>query len=72
MSQILIDGITNVAFGNGVVRIDCVMAGPNNEMRPSGTLLIPGQQAGLIINRLVKAMQELQRKQQEQTPSQAN
>ena len=72
MSQILIDGIANVTFAGGIVRVDCVMAGPNNEQRPSGTLLIPGQQAGPILNALVNAMNELQRKQQEQQAGEAN
>lgn len=70
MSQILIDAITNVTVANGVVRVDCVAIGPNDEQRPSGTLLIPGFQAGAVLNALVNAVQELQRKQQEQaTPA---
>ncbi len=70
MSQILIDSITNVTLANGVVRVDCVAAGPNNEQRSSGTLLSPGPQAGAVLNALINAVQELQRKQQEQaTPA---
>jgi hypothetical protein len=67
MSQILVDAITNVTLANGVVRVDCVATGPDNEQRPSGTLLIPAPQAGVVLNALINAMQELQRKQQEQT-----
>jgi hypothetical protein len=66
MSQILIDAISNVTVANGLVRVDCVSVGPNNEQRPSGTLLIPGPQIGPVLNALVNAMKELQRKQQEQ------
>ena len=66
MSQILIDAVSNVTLANGVVRVDCVIIGPNDEQRPSGTLLIPGLQAGAVLNALVNALQELQRKQQEQ------
>ena len=70
MSQILIDAISNVTIAGGLVRVDCVALGPNNEQRPSGTLLIPGPQAGAVLNALVNAMKELQRKQQEQaTPA---
>lgn len=65
MSQILIDGITNVTFAHGLVRVECVAAGPNSEQRPSGTLLIPGPQAAPILKALANALQELQRKQQE-------
>ena len=67
MSQILVDTITNVTLANGVVRVDCVATGPNNEQRPSGTVLIPAPQAGVVLNALINAVQELQRKQQEQT-----
>jgi hypothetical protein len=66
MSEVLIDGITNVTISGGLVRIDCVAVGPNNQHRPSGTLLIPAPQAGAVLNSLVNAMKELQRKQQEQ------
>jgi hypothetical protein len=66
MSQILIDGITNVTIAHGLVRVECVVAGPNKEQRPSGTLLIPAAQAAPVLNALVNAMKELQRKQQEQ------
>jgi hypothetical protein len=66
MSQILIDGITNVTFAHGLVRVECAAAGPNNEQRPSGTLLIPGPQAAPVLKALANALQELQRKQQEQ------
>ena len=51
MSQILIDAISNVTVAGGLVRVDCVAVGPNNQQRPSGTLLIPGPQAGAVLNR---------------------
>ena len=70
MSEILIDAIGNVTVAGGFVRVDCVAVGPNNQQRPSGTLLIPGPQAGAVLTALVNAMKELQRKQQEQaTPA---
>jgi hypothetical protein len=65
MSQILIDTIANITLASGLLRIECVEVGPNNQQRPSGTLLIPAPQAGHVLNALVKAMNELQRKQQE-------
>jgi hypothetical protein len=69
MSQILIDGISSVAAVSGLIRVDCVTMGPNNQQRPSGTLLIPGPAAGPVLTALVNAMKELQRKQQEQSTS---
>ena len=71
MSEILIDAISNVTVAGGLVRVDCVAIGPNNQQRPSGTLLIPGPQAASVLTALVNAMKELQRKQQEQTGSAA-
>jgi hypothetical protein len=70
MSQILIDGISVVTVAAGLVRVDCVAVGPNQQQRPSGTLLIPGPAAGPVLSSLVKAMKELQRQQEEQaTPA---
>jgi hypothetical protein len=71
MSQILVDAISNVTVANGLIRVDCVAVGPNNEQRPSGTLLIPGPQVGPVLNALVNAMKELQRKQEEQAAAAA-
>jgi len=51
---------------NGVLRIDCVAAGPNNEERPSGTLLIPGNQVRQILQSLTQAVQGLDKKIREQ------
>ena len=66
MSIMLIDGIKTVAFHNGVLRIDCVSAGPDGAERPSGTLLIPGNQAGPVLQALVGATQELEKRLREQ------
>jgi hypothetical protein len=62
MSVTLIDGVKSVVFHNGVLRIDCITAGPNGEERPSGTLLIPGNQAGHVLKALVEATQELEKR----------
>ncbi len=66
MSMTLIDGIKTVTFHNGVLRIDCIAAGPNNEERPSGTLLIPANQAKQVLLALVNATQELEKRIREQ------
>ncbi len=62
MSIILVDGIKDVMFHNGIVRIECLSAGPNNEQRPSGTLVIPGNVTGPVLQALVNAIQELDKK----------
>jgi hypothetical protein len=70
MSPILIDSITNVTFVGGLVRVDCTAAGPNNEQRLSGTLLIPAAQAATIVNALASALRELHSRQRDQaTPA---
>jgi hypothetical protein len=66
MSYVLIDAIKAITFHNGVLRIHCTALGPNNEERPSGTLLIPGNQAGPILASLTEAVQELDKKLREQ------
>jgi len=66
MSEVLIDAIKAITFHNGVLRIHCIEVGPNNEERPSGTLLIPGNQAGSILGSLTQAVQQLDKKIREQ------
>ena len=48
------------------MRIECIEAGPNGEERPSGTLLMPGNQAGHVLKALVGATQEVEKRLREQ------
>ena len=70
MTQILIDGVKSVTMHNGLLRLDCVAAGPNNEERPSGTVLIPANQAAVVLRALTQAVQELDKKMREQAQAQ--
>jgi len=70
MSLVFIDSLKSVTFYNGVLRIDCIATGPNNEERASGTLLIPGSQARQVLNSLVAATQELDKRLREQQAAQ--
>ena len=72
MSIVLIDGIKDVVFHNGIVRIDCIAAGPDNSQRPSGTLVIPGNVAGPVLQMISNAMQELDKKIREQAAETAS
>jgi len=77
MTQILIDGITNISFHGGVLRIECVTVGPEGKQQPSGTLVIPGPVAGHVLQALIKGTQELDKKireaaQQQQMPAAGN
>jgi len=70
MSQIFIDGITNISFHNGVLRVECASAGPDGKPHPSGTLAIPGAVAGPVLQALIKGTQELEKKMREQQEQQ--
>ena len=66
MAQILIDGITNIAIHNGILRIECTAIGPDGKQHPSGTLVIPGAVAGPVLQALIRGTQELDKKLREQ------
>lgn len=66
MSVTLIDRVGAVVFHNGILRFDCMATGPNGEERPSGTLLIPANQASAVLQSLIGATQELDRRLREQ------
>jgi hypothetical protein len=71
MSIILVDGIKDVVFHNGVVRIECISVGANGEQHKSGTLMIPGNVAGPVLQAMINAMQELDKKIKEHVAEQA-
>ncbi|MFO1162420.1 MAG: hypothetical protein U1E60_26530 [Reyranellaceae bacterium] len=71
MSVIMVDGIKDIVFHNGIVRIDCLSAGPNGEHRPSGTMIVPANILGTILQSLGNAMQELDKKMREYTAHEA-
>jgi hypothetical protein len=66
MTQILVDSIANITLHAGLVRVDCVAAGPSGKTQPSGTLLIPGAVAGQVLQSLIKGTQEIEKKLREQ------
>ena len=64
---ILVDRITNVAVANGVLRVECAAASASSsgQEKPSGTVLIPAVVAGQVVQTLINAMQELDKKARE-------
>ncbi len=70
MTQILVDGITNISFHGGVVRVECATVGPDGKPHPTGTLAIPGPVAGQVLQALIKGTQELEKKMREQQQQQ--
>ena len=69
---ILVDRIANVAVANRVVRIECVCASSSGQEKPSGTVLIPAVVAGQVIQSLLNAMQELDKKAREAAAAQSD
>jgi hypothetical protein len=67
----LVDRISAIVLHNGVLRVDCIGVGPNNEERNSGTLLIPAGQVANVINSLAQAAQELDKRLREAAEQQA-
>jgi hypothetical protein len=70
MTQILVDGITNISLHNGLVRVECATVGPDGKQHPSGTLVIPGAAAGKVLQTLINGAQELEKKLREQQAQQ--
>ena len=64
---IIVDRINTISVGNGIVRVECMAASPTGQDKPSGTLLIPAVVAGQVIQSLVGAMQQLDKKIRETT-----
>jgi hypothetical protein len=66
-SVILVDRITNVAMANGLLRVECAAAAtsPSGQEKPSGTVLIPAPVAAQVVQTLINAMQELDKKARE-------
>jgi hypothetical protein len=59
--QMLIDGVKSITVHGNLVRIECVAVGAEGKQEPSGTLLIPGNEIGPIIQVLVNGLQEMQK-----------
>ena len=66
MTQILIDGVTNISLHSGVVRIECTTVGADGKPHTSGTLVIPGPAAAHVLQALITGTQELEKKVREQ------
>jgi hypothetical protein len=61
MTQMLIDGIKSITLHGNVVRIHGFTVGPEGKQESAGTLLIPGNEVGPIMQTLVNGLQEMQK-----------
>jgi len=57
--QIYADGIKNVSFANGILRVELYTIRGENEQQDAGTLLLPVNQAHNVANSLSNAVQQL-------------
>ena len=58
MTAIVIDRVGAIVLQNGILRVDCIISGPNGEERPSGTLIIPANQVPAVLQSLVGATRD--------------
>ena len=60
--MLVVDRIGAIAIMNGVLRIECTAVNAAGQETASGTLLIPANVAGAVVQSLVNGMQQLDRK----------
>jgi hypothetical protein len=53
----IIEGLGQVSFINGVLRVQTMRVGPSGKMEESGTIELPGNVVGDVINLLANAAQ---------------
>ncbi len=53
----IIEGLGNLTFVNGILRVQAIKIGPDGQPTESGTFEIPGTKVGDIINGLATAAQ---------------
>jgi hypothetical protein len=55
----LIEGLSNITFVNGILRVECTSIDPSGKETTSGTLEIPGANVNNILNGLIKSTQAI-------------
>ena len=58
----IIEGLGNVSFVNGLLRIQTLAVGPDGKISESGTIEIPGNKVGDLITSLTTAAQGISEK----------
>ena len=65
--QMLVDGVKSITLHGNVVRVSCISVGADGKEEPAGTLLIPGNEVGPIVQSLVNGLQEMQKQMRERS-----
>lgn len=58
----LIEGLGNVTFVNGILRVECTKVDPAGKEVPSGSLEIPGGSLNNILNGLISSSKAIEDK----------
>ncbi len=58
----IIEGLGNVSFVNGLLRIQTLSVGPNGKINETGSIEIPGNKVGDLITSLTAAAQGISEK----------
>mgnify|MGYP001213659183 CR=1 FL=1 len=58
----LIEGLSNITFVNGILRVQCTSIDPNGNETNSGTLEIPGANVNNILNGLINSAKAIEEK----------
>jgi hypothetical protein len=58
----LIEGLSNITFVNGILRVQCTAINPNGKEVEAGTLEIPGASVNAVLNGLVNSTKAIQEK----------
>lgn len=57
--QIFADAISQVHLANGVLRIELVQVGADNQTTPAGSLVIPANQVQAVVGALARAVNDI-------------
>ncbi len=68
----IVEGLGSVTFVNGILRVETLMVKSDGTVIPSGSIEIPGNMTGEVINGLVKATQGIVDKLNENNDAQVN
>ena len=71
MTQLLIDRVTSITLHGNVVRVHCSAIGADGKEEAVGTILIPGNEVGPIMQALVNGLQEMQKQLRERASAAA-
>jgi hypothetical protein len=65
MSRMLIDGIRSITLHGNVMRIHCFGIGAEGKQEDAGTILIPGNEVGPVVQALVTGLKEMEKQMRE-------